>query len=113
MDREEDRGNEREDEHKDPGYQRYLGMPEEIRETVADPLEIHSLAEFDRESDREESAANEAAIEEISACIDRLAEKQKDLVYALFGELRTLEEVAKKDGVTRQAIKGRIRSLPD
>lgn len=45
-------------------------------------------------------------IEALYQAMEKLTDKQRDLIYDLYGSCRSMEDVAKEAGVTRQAIYG-------
>ena len=67
---------------------------------IADPgPTVHDLA-------FPEQAPVDPKIAELEKAIEKLTEQQRDLIYDLFGACRSMEDVAKDRGVTRQAIYG-------
>lgn len=77
-------------------------------EYANDPLEM--LPQRKHQS-FEEVIRESPCIEQLIKAMDRLTPEQKDLIFAIYGEMLFGAEVAREQGVTRQAINNRLNKI--
>lgn len=81
------------------------------KESSLDNYYEDKIGTYDKNSIDEEENELSGVEYLLRDCIGRLSEKQQELYYMTMGQSMTYDEVAKKEGVTRQAIYGQMETI--
>ena len=105
MDHEEDLQERYADENRDYATENQkLKFSTDSEETVGDPIENLATFATNPEYLLEHGDSENALVEKVRQAVEQLTPQQIDLFYALFGEMRSMADIAREQGKTRQAV---------
>ncbi len=109
MDAEEDRRMDADDHHIDKVFEiRKKGHSADKSGHTPDPMD---LIPHCRQRTSQDALREEPRISQLLFAMDKLTPDQVDLIYAIYGEMQFGADVAREQGVSRQAINNRLKKI--
>lgn len=109
MDAEEDRRLDADDHHLDKVFEyRKKAHSDDGSGRTPDPIDLLPQV---RQRTFQDALLEDPRVEQLLIAMDKLSPEQVDLVYAIYGEMQFGADVAREQGVSRQAINNRLKKI--